>query len=82
MTTSTFTCTAGGGGMFSGLGAAMAQGAAMGVGSSLGRMAVGSMFGGSSSHAPEGKTQQRKQRLEFMAMIDLVVHPKVDSVNP
>lgn len=53
---SIFSCTAGGGGMFSGLGAAMAQGAAMGVGSSLGRMAVGSMFGGSSSHAPEGKT--------------------------
>ena len=41
----------GGGG---GLGATMAQGAAFGAGSGLAHAAVGSMFGGSRSHATEG----------------------------
>lgn len=40
--------------MMAGLGQSMASGMAMGVGSSIGRMAVNSMFGGSSSPAPEG----------------------------
>eukprot|EP01064_Diplonema_japonicum_P023147 TRINITY_DN33602_c0_g1_i1.p1 TRINITY_DN33602_c0_g1~~TRINITY_DN33602_c0_g1_i1.p1 ORF type:complete len:172 (+),score=57.03 TRINITY_DN33602_c0_g1_i1:64-516(+) len=55
-----------GGGMGSGLGGAMMQGAAIGAGAEVGRMALGSMFGGGGGHQQpqQGYDQQYQQGYE------------------
>ena len=52
--------TSSGGGMMSGLGGAMATGAAMGVGSAVAHQAINSMMGGGSrSHDSQPQAQQQ-----------------------